>query len=79
MDPTKVAEVTTRIRESTRAQNKQIDALQVLLEGALKAYNDTLRVYESKLADFGIPAGELGFCQLDTRTSTVPAGLVTKF
>lgn len=74
-----MAELTTKIRESVNAQNKSIDTLQYLLESALKAYNDTLRVYETKLADFGIPAGELGFVQLDTKTSTIPAGLVTKY
>jgi hypothetical protein len=79
LNPTKVAELTTKIRESVSAQNKSIDTLQYLLEGSLKAYNDTLRAYETKLADFGIPIEELGFMQLDTKTSTIPAGLVTKY
>lgn len=60
-------------------QNKSIETLKYLLECAIKAYNDTLRVYETRLADFGIPAGELGFCQIESKTSTIPAGLVTKY
>lgn len=42
-----------------------------------QAYNDAIRVYEAKLVEFGIPPEELGFQVLDTKTSTMPAGLVS--
>ena len=41
-----------------------------------KAHNDVIRVYESKLTEFGIPVEELGFRPLVTSTGTGPAGLV---
>ncbi len=41
-----------------------------------KAHNDLIRVYEAKLAEFGIPVDELGFRPLVTNTTTGPAGLV---
>ena len=41
-----------------------------------KAHNDLIRVYEAKLAEFGVPVEELGFRPLVTNTSVGPAGLV---
>lgn len=42
-----------------------------------KAHNDLIRVYESKLNEYGIPIQELGFRPLVTKaTTTAPAGLV---
>ena len=41
-----------------------------------KAHHDVIRVYESKLTEFGIPVEELGFRPLLTNTGTGPAGLV---
>ena len=41
-----------------------------------QAHNDVVRVYESKLTEFGIPVEELGFRPLLTNTGTGPAGLV---
>jgi hypothetical protein len=41
-----------------------------------KAHNDLIRVYEAKLAEYGIPAEELGFRPLVTSTGKGPAGLV---
>ena len=43
---------------------------------ATKAYNDAIRVYETKLVEFGIPADEVGLELLETNTSQMPAGLV---
>ena len=43
---------------------------------ATKAYNDAIRVYESKLVDFGIPSEEMGLELLETATSSMPSGLV---
>lgn len=45
----------------------------------LQAYNDAIRVYEAKLVEFGIPPEELGFQILETKTSTMPAGLVSSW
>ena len=42
-----------------------------------KAHNDLIRVYEAKLAQFGVPPEELGFRPLVTTTSLGPAGLVS--
>jgi len=36
-----------------------------------------VRVYESKLIEFGIPPEELGFQPTDNNTNTTPAGLVS--
>lgn len=36
-----------------------------------------MRVYESKLIEFGIPPEELGFQPTDNNTNTTPAGLVS--
>ena len=44
---------------------------------AAKAFNDTIRVYEAKLIEFGLPPEELGFQLLETNTSKMPAGLVS--
>ena len=41
-----------------------------------QAYNDTIRVYEAKLIEFGIPPEELGFQFFESNTSKMPAGLV---
>ena len=39
-------------------------------ESVTKAHNDVIRVYESKLTEFGIPVEELGFRPLVTSTGT---------
>jgi hypothetical protein len=43
---------------------------------ALQAHNDLIRVYESKLTEFGVPVEELGFRPLITKTGPGPADLV---
>merc|ERR1719478_1759649 len=53
-----------------------IKDLQYELARVTKAHNDVIRVYESKLTEFGIPVEELGFRPLVTSTGTGPAGLV---
>ena len=54
-----------------------IKRLKGLLAVAAKAFNDTIRVYEAKLIEFGLPPEELGFQLLETNTSKMPAGLVS--
>ena len=77
MDKNKVEDLLASVQLSLRSKNQSIESLGFLLESAVKAFNDTLRVYEAKLADFGLPVGQLGFFQIDSRTSTIPAGYVT--
>merc|ERR1712070_1220979 len=57
-------------------KNSAIKDLQYELARVTKAHNDVIRVYESKLTEFGIPVEELGFRPLLTNTGTGPAGLV---
>ena len=57
-------------------KNGLIRALQYDVAKVSKAHNDLIRVYEAKLADYGIPKEELGFRPLLTNTTTGPAGLV---
>lgn len=54
-----------------------IKRLKASLALAAKAFNDTIRVYEAKLIEFGLPPEELGFQLLETNTSKMPAGLVS--
>ena len=54
-----------------------IKRLKSSLALAAKAFNDTIRVYETKLIEFGLPPEELGFQLLETNTSKMPAGLVS--
>lgn len=62
---------------SIETKNSLIKNLRHSIDHATKAYNDAIRVYEAKLVEFGIPPEELGFQVLDTKTSTMPAGLVS--
>ena len=54
-----------------------IKSLKYSIDKATKAYNDTIRIYEAKLIDFGIPPEELGYQLLESGTSKMPAGLVS--
>ena len=54
-----------------------IKRLKASLAVSAKAFNDTIRVYEAKLIEFGLPPEELGFQLLETNTSKMPAGLVS--
>ncbi len=65
-----------RLDEVLNSKNSIIRALQYDVAKVSKAHNDLIRVYEAKLAEFGIPVEELGFRPLVTNTSTGPAGLV---
>jgi hypothetical protein len=58
-------------------KNSIIRALQYDVAKVSKAHNDLIRVYEAKLAEYGVPPEELGFRPLISSTTTGPAGLVT--
>ena len=76
LDPSTLSSVTRRLEDVLDAKNSVIGNLSDSLDKVTKAHNDLIRTYEAKLAQFGIPADELGFRPLVTKTSTMPAGLV---
>ena len=69
-------QVNQKLEEVLDNKNQVIKALKYDVAKVSKAHNDLIRVYEAKLAEFGIPAEELGFRPLVTNTGTGPAGLV---
>lgn len=76
LDPTMLGAVTRKLDDVLDAKNGALKSLQYELDRVTKAHNDVIRVYESKLTEFGIPVEELGFRPLVTNTGTGPAGLV---
>uniref|UniRef100_A0A7S0URD1 Growth arrest-specific protein 8 domain-containing protein n=1 Tax=Polytomella parva TaxID=51329 RepID=A0A7S0URD1_9CHLO len=76
LDPGTLASINKRLEEVLANKNQVITALQYDIAKVSKAHNDLIRVYEAKLAEFGIPVDELGFRPLVTNTTTGPAGLV---
>ena len=71
-----LALVSKKLDEVMDSKNQLIKALQYDVAKVSKAHNDLIRVYEAKLAEFGVPVDELGFRPLVTNTNTGPAGLV---
>ncbi|WIA30588.1 hypothetical protein OEZ86_000670 [Tetradesmus obliquus] len=76
LDPATLQQVNKKLEEVLTNKNSIIRALQYDVAKVSKAHNDLIRVYEAKLAEYGIPAEQLGFRPLITSTSTGPAGLV---
>merc|ERR1712054_301574 len=76
LDPNLLGTVSKKLDDVLDAKNGAIKDLQYELARVTKAHNDVIRVYESKLTEFGIPVEELGFRPLLTNTGTGPAGLV---
>jgi len=76
LDPATMAAVNKKLEEVLSNKNAVIRALQYDVAKVSKAHNDLIRVYETKLAEYGIPAEEMGFRPLLTNTTTAPAGLV---
>lgn len=74
--PAKYMQVTKKLEDVLESKNQVIKALKYDVSKVSKAHNDLIRVYEAKLAEYGIPAEELGFRPLVTNTSAGPAGLV---
>merc|ERR1712039_513844 len=77
-DPAIVANVTKKLEQVLGDKNRQIKDLQYQVHQATKAYNDSILVYESKLPALGIDPEEIGFEEIQTATSLMPARLVTK-
>jgi len=78
LDPAVVANVTQKLEEVFGQKNKQIKDLKYQVHMCTKAYNDTIRVYEAKLPALGINPDEIGFEQIQTDSSLMPARLVTQ-
>merc|ERR1719221_1820899 len=78
LDPTIVASVTKKLEQVLGAKNRQIKDLQYQVHQATKSYNDTIRVYETKLPALGVDPEEIGFEEIQTATSKMPARLVTR-
>ncbi|KAK3248040.1 Dynein regulatory complex subunit 4 [Cymbomonas tetramitiformis] len=76
LDQSTLQQVTKKLDEVLDSKNQLIKALQYDVAKVSKAHNDLIRVYEAKLAEFGVPVEELGFRPLITNTSPGPAGLV---
>ena len=78
LDPNMLGTVSKKLDDVLDAKNSAIKDLQYELARVTKAHNDVIRVYESKLTEFGIPVEELGFRPLVTSNGmgTGPAGLV---
>lgn len=78
LDPSIVASVTRKLEQVLGAKNRQIKDLQYQVHQCTKAYNDTIRVYECRLPALGVGSEEIGFEEIQTATSKMPARLVTK-
>uniref|UniRef100_A0A7S1WX03 Growth arrest-specific protein 8 domain-containing protein n=1 Tax=Alexandrium catenella TaxID=2925 RepID=A0A7S1WX03_ALECA len=78
LDPTVVASVTKKLEQVLGSKNRQIKDLQYQVHQCTKAYNDTIKVYESRLPTLGIDPEEIGFEPIQSATSYMPARLVTK-
>merc|ERR1719221_212466 len=78
LDPAIVASVTKKLEQVLGAKNRQIKDLQYQVHQCTKAYNDTIRVYESRLPALGIDPEEIGFEPIQTATSLMPARMVTR-
>jgi len=66
----------TTVVDGASCADGAIKDLQYELSRVTKAHNDVIRVYESKLTEFGIPVEELGFRPLLSSSGIGPAGLV---
>jgi chromosome segregation ATPase len=78
LDPAVVASVTKKLETILGAKNRQIKDLQYQVHQCTKSYNDTIRVFESKLPALGIDPEEIGFEPIQTATSLMPARLVAR-
>merc|ERR1719327_2190511 len=78
LDPGVVANVTKKLEQVISSKNQQVRELQYQVQRATKAYNDPIRIYESRLPALGIPEEEIGFEAISTATSLMPSRLVTK-
>jgi len=78
LEPQMVANVTSKLEQVFGSKNKLIKELQYHVHQATKQYNDTIKVYEAKLQELGVPLDEIAFEIIPTVTSSMPARLVAK-
>eukprot|EP01147_Barroeca_monosierra_P001769 gene1770-4881_t len=81
LDPTALAVVTQKLEDVLDTKNAAIKDLQYEVARMYKKYNDTVRTFQSKLDEFGIPKEEIGFQLVITDPEQplgkAPAGLVS--
>jgi hypothetical protein len=79
LDPHVVANVTNKLEQVLGSKNRLIKDLQYQVHYCTKIYNDTIKVYETKLKQLGIPTDEISFEEIPSAaTSTMPCHLVTR-
>eukprot|EP00397_Hematodinium_sp_SG-2012_P022423 GEMP01023231.1.p1 GENE.GEMP01023231.1~~GEMP01023231.1.p1 ORF type:complete len:478 (+),score=119.51 GEMP01023231.1:106-1539(+) len=78
IDPQVVANVTKKLEQVLSSKNHLIKDLQYQAHYCTKVYNDTIKVYDTKLKQLGVPTEEVSFEELPTATSTMPCNLVVR-
>merc|ERR550537_1730239 len=78
LDPQVVANVTKKLEQVLGSKNRLIKDLQYQVHQCTKAYNDTIRVYESKLPVHGIPGAGTGLKEQAHQGSPIPSSPVHK-
>ncbi|KAF4667018.1 Dynein regulatory complex subunit 4 [Perkinsus chesapeaki] len=76
IDPAVLQSVTEKLEGVLESKNEVIKSLRYEIQRLAKMYNDTIRVYEYKLKEFGVPLEEMGFEPVPVKTSQIPADLV---
>lgn len=78
LDPSVVANVTKKLEQVLSSKNTLIKDLQYQAHYCTKVYNDTIKVYDTKLKQLGVPTEEVCFEELPSATSTMPCNLVVR-
>jgi len=78
LDPHIVATVTKKLEEVLGSKNRLIKDLQYQAHYCTKVYNDTIRVYDTKFKQLGIPTEEVSFEELPSAASAMPCNLVVR-
>lgn len=76
LDPVVLQNVTKKLDDVLTSKNEQIQELKYEIAKVQKAHDDLLRVYDTKLKEFGINPEELGLEPLIGATGTAPADLI---
>ena len=61
LDPSTAQNMKQKVEDLVTEKNGTIKDLQYEVARVKKAYNEAVRVYESKMKEFGVPVEELGF------------------
>jgi hypothetical protein len=76
LDPVVLQNVTKKLDDVLSSKHDQIGELKYEIAKIQKAHDDLVRVYESKLAELGVPRDELGLVPLFNQSGTAPADLI---